>query len=121
MPDHDEIGTPAWEAMVLRRQADHPFTGAEAAESLRRRADQLDPPAPETAGVFALLRDIADAEPLAGVYGTGDAFGAEVGHRCAMCGSKADDTADGATAPFPHLISCPWARAVQIVGRPAHV
>lgn len=39
--DHDEIGTPAWEARVLRRQAEVDTVNA---ESLRRRADELDPP-----------------------------------------------------------------------------
>jgi hypothetical protein len=73
----------------------------------------------DTATTFAALRDMADAEPLAEVYGTGAAFGAVVGHRCVMCGNRADDTADGRVDPFPHLVSCPWARAVEIVGRQA--
>jgi hypothetical protein len=52
MSDHDEIGTPAWEARVLRRQAE---LDPGAAEDLRRRADELDPPADEAGGVIPFL------------------------------------------------------------------
>jgi hypothetical protein len=61
-----------------------------------------------TPTAFAVLRDIADAEPVA-IIAAGMA-----GLLCAMCGGRqpAVDTAE----PFPHLISCPWVRATQIVG-----
>jgi len=72
----------------------------------------------EVYGLLAILRDIADNEPLAALMATGAAFGAHLAHYCTTCGAQADDTADGVAAPFPHLISCPWARAVQIVGLP---
>jgi hypothetical protein len=62
MSDHDEIGTPAWEAAVLRRQAE---LDPGAAESLRRRADELDPPdSADAAGserVEALTARLAEA------------------------------------------------------------
>lgn len=95
MPDHDDLGEIAYEAMVS-------------------------PPDPETAGVFALLRDIADAEPLATVYDASPA-----GHAvCTMCRSLVrfgviPPEDDG--EPHPHTVSCPWARVAQIVGRAAHV
>jgi hypothetical protein len=57
-----------------------------------------------TPTAFAVLRDIADAEPL---YTPG--AGSTV--VCVYCGAD-----DRSAYPVPHLISCPWARAVQIVG-----
>lgn len=60
-----------------------------------------------TATVFAVLRDIADAEPIEDL-----AYSSEV--RCVMCGASATPVAGGR---HPHLISCPWQRAVEIVGR----
>jgi hypothetical protein len=68
-----------------------------------------------SAHVFAVLRDVADAEPLAQVYGTGDTLGAVLGRLCTMCGANAADTAAG-PEPVDHLLSCPWVRVTHLVG-----
>lgn len=213
MPDHDDIGTPAWEAALLRRQAELAADGCDPdeAEALRRRADELDPPTepaptgvnvpmPEGGGhlhitpglladiaeshditreeaaekiagalrvegpalaagwrdvtlppptrdqhlddearasidlmgegtlaafvnhgtVFAVLRDIADAEPLHRQDGTeGPTDDESVWVRCSMCDARhlgARGPYGRGAYPFPHLVSCPWVRATHIVG-----
>lgn len=55
--------------------------------------------------VFALLRDIADAEPLGNLGGA-----SEAAPICTMCGAMAP------RPPVDHLISCPWVRVTQLVG-----
>lgn len=57
-----------------------------------------------TPTAFAVLRDIADAEPLY-TPGSGSTI------VCIYCGAD-----DRAAYPVEHLISCPWVRATQIVG-----
>lgn len=52
---------------------------------------------------FAVLRDIADAEPI---Y-----LAAPMVAACAMCHAE-----QLPTRPFEHRVSCPWARSTQIVG-----
>jgi hypothetical protein len=81
-----------------------------------------------TPTAFAVLRDIADAEPVAPIIHPTDRL-PDVGQliestlkyalRCTMCKAVGASTAPTAREPFPpvtHLISCPWARTVQIVG-----
>lgn len=97
-----------------------------------------------SAGVFALLRDIADAEPITELVGHDETYGAA----CTMCKAEVLNAREILTAeylsrskprqatcpepellawaqsvtdksavpPVQHLISCPWARAVHIVG-----
>jgi hypothetical protein len=96
----------------------------------------------EAAGIFAVLRDIADTEPLAELVGVD---GSTYGQECAMC--KADALTRGEShieqarqhsmavhrgetppalpaypanpgemLPVEHLISCPWVRVTHIVG-----
>lgn len=84
----------------------------------------------EQAGVFATLRDIADAEPVAPIVHPTDRV-PDIGQlastlkfalRCTMCqaiGATTEPTAREPLPPVEHLISCPWARVVQIVGHPA--
>jgi hypothetical protein len=71
----------------------------------------------ETNQVLAVLRDVADRQPVARIA----AVGYEV---CLMCaetrpytpaGRDLDDPAF--TDNYPHKISCPWLRAVRLVGR----
>lgn len=83
----------------------------------------------EQAGVFATLRDIADAEPVAPIIHPTDRV-PDTGQltstlkfalRCTMCGAigaTSEPTAREPLPPVEHLISCPWARVVQIVGLP---
>lgn len=66
---------------------------------------------------FAVLRDIADAEPVTELHGLDSTLGAF----CVLCGGESDEIersrlSNDPLPPVTHLISCPWARAVQIVG-----
>lgn len=112
----------------------------EFAASLRATADQLDPPdtdrqqhhvdleqmdaadvvGTDTLTVMAVLRDIADAEPIYRVDGSdGSTYDENAWVRCAACRSSyigARGPGWGGPYPFPHLISCPWVRVTHIVG-----
>jgi hypothetical protein len=134
--DHDEIGTPAWEARVLRRQAEHLDANGQSdtAASVRRRADELDPPATaepgttdlrdahhewiqrldiddtvgtDTVALFSLLRDVADHEPVAVIGPPGHAR-----MHCTQCDKRSEHHSE----PVTHRIWCPWVRVTQIVG-----
>jgi hypothetical protein len=60
----------------------------------------------DTTAVFALLRDVADAEPLI-MRGLGH----DLSRQCAMCGARAVNS-----EPVEHHLSCPWARVTHLVG-----
>jgi hypothetical protein len=60
----------------------------------------------DSAHVFALLRDVADAEPLI-MRGLGH----DLSRQCAMCGARAVNS-----EPVEHHLSCPWARVTHLVG-----
>jgi hypothetical protein len=97
------------------------------------RIDAGDLAGTDSVTVFAVLRDIADAEPLTAVK----SYDTDVGVECTMCGAESitpyeqamDAAARGEPAPakvpaaqmyevppLQHLVSCPWHRATQIVG-----
>jgi hypothetical protein len=57
--------------------------------------------------VFALLRDVADAEPVVDHKAPGHPRANE----CTMCGARSQPR-----TPVPHLISCPWVRVTHLVG-----
>jgi hypothetical protein len=81
------------------------------------RIDAGDLAGTDTVTVFATLRDIADAEPLFDLIdaaGTGET----VGVACLYCRAEAllDASLEQLEHRVEHLISCPWARTVQIVG-----
>lgn len=70
-----------------------------------------DPTARETGTILALLRDVADAEPLERIRAAYVA--------CTMCGAEAHRPNlpnVEPPQPVPHLISCPWVRVTQVVG-----
>jgi hypothetical protein len=94
-----EVSALRWQAGVDQVAVDRAQHHAD-----MERIDAGDLAGTDTVTVFAVLRDIADAEPL--IY-QGDISGVT----CVLC----DAVAPGAE-PVPHLISCPWARAVRIVG-----
>lgn len=65
----------------------------------------------DTQEVFALLRDVADTEPLERIRAAYVA--------CTMCGAEAHRPNlpnVEPPQPVPHLISCPWVRVTQLVG-----
>ena len=100
MPDPDEIA----EGALHRALQGWPTDRAQHMADLAVITDQVvaegGPLGSPT--VFAVLRDIADTEPVAHEYGK----------RCAMCGVHIHSETD----PLPHLISCPWLQATKIVG-----
>jgi hypothetical protein len=97
---------------MIRDVADSRRLGPEQRE--RHTAAMEAMPAADLAGtdspeVFALLRDVADAEPLVVILGAA---------RCTMCGARdPEPNGDGHPPhPHPHLLSCPWARVTHLVG-----
>jgi hypothetical protein len=55
----------------------------------------------DSAHVFALLRDVADAEPVVQLGGVA----------CGMCAAEA-----GEPSRLEHYLSCPWVRVTHLVG-----
>lgn len=88
MPDHDEIGTPAWEAAVLRRQADLcESLVPEQAAALRRRADEL---AGDLAEVFTMSKEEAAERIVRAISGPAEPV-AYTGPPCMRCGGDRHD------------------------------
>lgn len=67
--------------------------------------------------VFAVLRDIADAEPLSELIDAAGS-GETVGVACLYCRAEAlfDASLEQLGHPVEHLVSCPWVRVTHIVG-----